>query len=62
MHIISAPNIYMDNILWMDNWPMAIFPLSGRVKPCKESPEVKLSTQGKCLTLASCGRKGTFSK
>ena len=41
---------------------MAIFPLSGRVKSCKVSPEVWLSTLGQTSDLSLAWKRVTFSK
>ena len=45
---------------WVDNWLMAIFSLSSRVKSCKVSQKVWLSTLGEFSTLAYHGRKRRF--
>ena len=47
---------------WVDNWLMAIFPLSGRVKSPNVSPEVWLSTLGQTSDPSLAWKQATFSK
>ena len=47
---------------WVDKWLMTIFPLSGRVKSCKVSQEVWLSTLGQMSDPSLAWKKAMFSK